>query len=101
MSATKRRFVLVQTEYTTDYVFEISEGSTVKDTLPDSWIQLSEVFEANVVPMPAADVLAGQLAQVDAAERELRGKFQHELDKLAERRDSLLAISHNGEGDDR
>ena len=97
MSATKRRFILVQTDYTTDYVLEISEGRTVKDTLPDSWIQLSEVFEADVVPMPAAEILAGQLAQVDAAEKVLRGKFQHELDKLAERRDSLLAISHDGE----
>ena len=97
MSATKRRFVLVQTDYTADHVLEISEGLTVKDTLPDSWIQLSEVFEADVVPMPAADVLAGQLAQVDAAEKVLRGKFQHELDKLAERCESLFAIKHNGE----
>ena len=97
MSATKRRFVLVQTEYTTDYVLELSEGRTVKDSMPDSWVQLSEIFTADVVPMPAAEILAGQLAQVDAAEKVLRGKFQHELDKLAERRDSLLAICHNGE----
>ena len=97
MSATKRRFVLAQTSYHSYCVLELSEGRTVEETMPEGWVQLSEVFEADVVPMPAADVLAGQLAQVDAAERELRGKFQHELDKLAERRSSLLAISHNGE----
>ena len=90
----KRHFVMCQTSHHIEYALELKDNSTVAEAMPKDWVQLSEIFTADVVPMHTTYVLAGQLAQIDAAEKVLRGKFQHELDKLADRRSSLLAICH-------
>ena len=96
-----KTFVLCKTQYTTDYPVEIDGSIPAEDQIPEGWVQLSEAFSVDITMLPAEVVNKELLGQIEAEERVLRGKFQHELDKLAERRDSLLAISHNGESDDR
>ena len=96
----KRRFVLCQTSHITGFVLELrEEHDTPENFIPDTWIQLSEEFEAEVVDRPKDVVIAAQIKVIDSEERALRGKFQHELDKLAERKASLLSISHNVAGE--
>ena len=92
-----KTFVLCKTQYTTDYPMEIDGSIPAEDQIPDSWVQLSEAFSVDITMLPAEVVNKELLGQIEAEEKVLRGKFQHELDKFAERRDSLLAISHNGE----
>ena len=91
-----KTFVLCKTQYTTDYPMEINSRMLAEDQIPEGWVQLSEVFSADITMLPAEVVNKELLGQIEAEESVLRGKFQHELDKLAERRGSLLAISHNG-----
>ena len=92
-----KTFVLCKTQYTTDYPMEINGSLPVEAQIPEGWVQLSKAFRVDITMLPAEVVNKELLGQIEAEEKVLRGKFQHELDKLAERRSSLLAICHNGE----
>ena len=92
-----KTFVLCNTQYTTDYPMEVDGSITAEYQIPEGWVQLSEAFSVDITMLPAEVVNKELLGQIEAEESVLRGKFQRELDKLAERRSSLLAISHNGE----
>lgn len=58
------------------------------------WVRVSEYAEVEFNPLPPAVVVEGQLKQIDAAEQELREKFQKKLNELAEARAKLLSLTH-------
>jgi hypothetical protein len=58
------------------------------------WVRISEYAEVEFTSLPPAVVVEGQLKQLDAAEQELREKFQQKLNELAEARAKLLSLSH-------
>lgn len=58
------------------------------------WVRISEYVEVDFQPLPADVVVEGQLKQIDAAEQELREKFQQKLNELTEARAKLQALTH-------
>jgi hypothetical protein len=58
------------------------------------WVRLTEYIEVEFTPLPPVVVVEGQLKQLDAAEAELRTKFQEKLNELDNERAKLLSLTH-------
>lgn len=58
-------------------------------------IRTTEWEEVTFRPLPAETTIPPQLAALDKAEAELRGRFQEKLNELTNRRASLLALTHD------
>jgi hypothetical protein len=58
------------------------------------WVRVSEYIEVTFPPLPPAVVVESQLKQIDAAEAELRTRFQEKLNELANERAKLLSLTH-------
>lgn len=54
--------------------------------------RISEWVEVDFPPRDSAELVPEQLARLDAAEAELRRKFEQHLNKLADERSKLLAL---------
>jgi hypothetical protein len=61
------------------------------------YVQLTEYADVEFIPLPAKEVVEGRLKQIDAAEQELREKFQQKLNELAEARAKLLSLTHEAQ----
>lgn len=61
------------------------------------YVQASEFVDIEFPPLPVAVVVEGQIKQLDAAERELRERFQEKLNELTEARASLLSLTHESQ----
>lgn len=73
----------------------VSEESTGEACITYSgWVRVSEYVEVTFPPLPPAVVVESQLKQIDAAEAELRLKFQEKLNQLADERAKLLSLTH-------
>lgn len=55
--------------------------------------RVSEWVDVDFPPCAADELVPEQLAMLDAAENELRAKFQEKLNELAEQRSKLRAIT--------
>lgn len=78
----------------TDIATESSGEACIKYS---GWVRVSEYVEVEFTPLPASVVVEGQLKQIDAAEQELREKFQQKLNELAEARARLLSLTHEAQ----
>lgn len=58
------------------------------------YVRLSEIIEVNLPRLPAEVVVPAQLRVLDAAEAELRNKFNEKLSELLVKRAELLALTH-------
>lgn len=58
------------------------------------WVRMSEYVEVVFTPLPPEAIVEGQLKQLDAAEQELRNRFQEKLNELADARAKLLSLTH-------
>lgn len=56
--------------------------------------RISEWVEVTFPPRPAEEIVPAQIAALDAAESELRAKFQQKLQEIAEQRAKLLCLTH-------
>lgn len=59
-----------------------------------SYVRLTEIIEVDLPELPPAITVSAQLAQLDAAEAELRNKFNENLSELMEKRANLRALTH-------
>lgn len=72
----------------------IMEEGTARMMERTGWVRLTEFTEIEFTPLPPAEVIEGQLKLIDAAEAELRAKFQEKLNQLANERRALLSLTH-------
>ena len=56
--------------------------------------RMSEIVEVEFKPLPPEVTVPAELARIDAAEAELRNKFNEKLSELNTRRANLQAITH-------
>lgn len=76
-------------------VWEVrADGS---DPMPDSYVRVSEYLDINFPSRPAEEIIPAQIAALDAAEAELRAKFQEKLHEIAEQRAKLKALTWDGD----
>lgn len=61
------------------------------------WVRTTEYVDVEFPPLPPEIVVEGQLKQLDAAEAELRKKFQEKLNQLADERAKLLSLTHESQ----
>lgn len=61
------------------------------------WVRISEYVEVEFPSLATQVVVEGQLKQLDAAEAELRTKFQGKLNELANERAKLLSLTHESQ----
>lgn len=59
-----------------------------------SYTRMSEIVEVEFKPLPPEVTVPAELARIDAAEAELRNKFNEKLSELNTRRANLQAITH-------
>ena len=57
-------------------------------------VRISEWIEIDFPPLPQKDVIRGQLAALDAEQRKLVKEHLAELQKIANARAKLLALTH-------
>lgn len=79
------------------YVSIAAESGGEAAVTYSGWVRISEYVEVEFPPLPPAIVVEGQLKQIDAAEQELREKFQQKLNELVEARARLLSLSHESQ----
>ena len=60
-------------------------------------VRISEWIEIDFPPLPQADVVQAQLAALDAQQRELVAEYLQKLQKIANARAKLLALTHDAE----
>ena len=58
------------------------------------YVRTTEFAEVELIPLPPEVTVPAELARIDAAEAELREKFQIALNGLTERRQNLRALTH-------
>lgn len=58
------------------------------------YIRISEELDVEFPMLPTEVVVEGQLKQLDAAEQELRSKFQQKLNEISEARANLQSLGH-------
>jgi hypothetical protein len=58
-----------------------------------SYVRLTEIVDVDFPRLPASVVVPAQIAQLDAAEAELRNKFNEKLSELLDKRRELLALT--------
>lgn len=76
-------------------------GTAGYDTVSDDsldgvrdYVRTSEYVDVTFPPLAEKEVVAKQLSALDAAEAELRNKFQEALNGLDRRREELRAITY-------
>ena len=64
-----------------------------EDDSTSEFVRITEVVEVDFPPLPPEVTVPAELAKIDAAEAELREKFQRALDGLTTRRANLRALT--------
>lgn len=67
--------------------------SEYRDNDPE-YTRVSEIIEVEFTPLTPEVIVPAQLKVLDAAEAELRNKFNEKLSELNTRRANLLALTH-------
>lgn len=76
--------------FSSEHIAEVTEWrETDKD-----YVRLSEPVDVEFTRLPPEVTVPAELAQLDAAETELRNKFNQRLAELLDRRAKLLALTH-------
>jgi hypothetical protein len=80
----------------------VYEATNWRDDNNPSYVRLTEIVDVEFQRLPPSVVVPAQIAQLDAAEAELRNKFNEKLSELLDKRRELLALTHTSTtpGDD-
>ncbi len=81
------KVALYKTSYGLEYA--VNEGFYV-----DDWVRISDYEDIEFTPRQPNEILADQLDVLNTAEKELMAKYQQAKEVIQQKRNELLAITH-------
>ena len=82
--------IAIYKAYGSEMIFEVTEWRETNC----GYIRLSEIAEVEFPMLPPEVTVPAELKMLDAAEAELRNKFNEKLSDLLSKRANLLALTH-------